>query len=525
MAETKAEELSRLMYEIEGLNDSVTTNMALLGFELLPIGYFGKAKKAAQAPIATASRELAPRVQSQVAEDVSRLGNLESLEEFYLGQITGRKNKKKVMAQEISGAKSKSKASKRKLMDRNREISSEFITNEVLPKLEQELFGRFEKAYNARPKGGPPISLEEWSRSELKRLDNVEDFSKEFLPFEATEAIADRERPFGPFKHGSELEYTEGYIAPEYLEDFNPAKLLTPKSIDARNVVAVEYMLDDLKEIDKIRENPGQFVNNFGDISLEVNPLKKLELDKKRLSDPEFRELAEQRNLDYNRVDDLDQERLDSLDPMITEDNILLDKLNKKVLDNERAILQKKIDDSGYNIDLGDSLGYEPDEVINLIKAGGRKEYEAGMMPFVKNYAKARATFMYSMLPVVPTAVDLYSDYTKRSELQGKVDELKSDMSPDEIEKSEFLLLNKKGTSKYLGPDSVSIPGSSMVRAEYPVSDTERPVTPDTFGKLSKDEEMSVIEFINSMPIPDKIPEYNEEDAVLYESFTPKKKR
>ena len=111
MAETKAEELSRLMYEIEGLNDSVTTNMALLGFELLPIGYFGKAKKAAQAPIATASRELAPRVQSQVAEDVSRLGNLESLEEFYLGQITGRKNKKKVMAQEISGAKSKSKAS------------------------------------------------------------------------------------------------------------------------------------------------------------------------------------------------------------------------------------------------------------------------------------------------------------------------------------------------------------------------------------------------------------------------------
>ena len=42
MAETKAEELSRLMYEIEGLNDSVTTNMALLGFELLPIGYFGK---------------------------------------------------------------------------------------------------------------------------------------------------------------------------------------------------------------------------------------------------------------------------------------------------------------------------------------------------------------------------------------------------------------------------------------------------------------------------------------------------
>ena len=224
-------------------------------------------------------------------------------------------------------------------------------------------------------------------------------------------------------------------------------------------------------------------------------------------------------------VDNLDQERLDSLDPMITEDNILLDKLNKKVLDNERAILQKKIDDSGYNIDLGDSLGYEPDEVINLIKAGGRKEYEAGMMPFVKNYAKARATFMYSMLPVVPTAVDLYSDYTKRSELQGKVDELKSDMSPDEIEKSEFLLLNKKGTSKYLGPDSVSIPGSSMVRAEYPVSDTERPVTPDTFGKLSKDEEMSVIEFINSMPIPDKIPEYNEEDAVLYESFTPKKKR
>jgi hypothetical protein len=83
-------------------------------------------------------------------------------------------------------------------------------------------------------------------------------------------------------------------------------------------------------------------------------------------------------------------------------------------------------------------------------------------------------------------------------------------MTPEEIKEAEERLIDIKGTRKYLGPDPVT--------GEYPAL-PEQPVSPSSFGQLSEGEEMSVIEFIKS------IPEYNEEDDIMYQSFKPKKKR
>ena len=160
----------------------------------------------------------------------------------------------------------------------------------------------------------------------------------------------------------------------------------------------------------------------------------------------------------------------------------------------------------------------EPEIIINEIMTRQHRAHDAGLMNALKNYGQARARFMYSFIPVVPTAESLYSGYQKKEDLMGKAEELKKGMTPEEIKEAEERLIDIKGTRKYLGPDPVSIPGSSMVRAEYPAL-PERPVTSDTFGQLPEGEEMSVIEFIKG------IPEYNEEDDIMYQSLKTKKKR
>jgi len=144
----------------------------------------------------------------------------------------------------------------------------------------------------------------------------------------------------------------------------------------------------------------------------------------------------------------------------------------------------------------------EPEQIMDAITARDfarpysqiDRTYDASLNAALSNYAEARAKFAFSFVPVIPTGMSLYEGYQTRSGLMEKAEEMKAGMTPEEIREAERLASPP--------PREVDLPGS--------VTEGMDTVIDMVKGYMGE---------FGGYDSPDRIPEYDEDDDILYKSF------
>ena len=152
--------------------------------------------------------------------------------------------------------------------------------------------------------------------------------------------------------------------------------------------------------------------------------------------------------------------------------------------------------------------GRRPDTAERSAKA--TKFAEDTMKPFkkalVEKAAQDTATGYKQLssmaLPVIPTLDALYGSYTKRSDLLKQADELKEQLSPEELQDVERRLMEAR--PKY-GLAEPSLPTPSAEEQQKAATHKgkekpEQPVSPSNFGKgLSEEDKKKIEDFLLKM--------------------------
>jgi hypothetical protein len=566
MAETKAQQLARYLHEIETTEGSMWFDTAMLSLEVPVIGLLGKAAKTAKSSVPTQAQmdAMALAREQSITQEVIDLAPPDTTA---LRKATERAEKSKEYSEQLKKDYTKSfhdekysTLSFRKASEELSDYARRFNRNHLvqkIPEMEAELYAPFQDEYVRYamnlPEGKRPMSLQQYADISMREYVSADEFfpagSMELEQFRIKkEIIEDIKRDpslyvddFG----GLDMQQLRFFAT---LDESPKALRIDPRGqelFENRRLAIVEMRKHQSPEM--IRENLYKFNTTILEDDLFLQDVHetiaddawmnlKGELQKRGYSDELVDSIVgrkqaaqiDKRNIDfwkeisnelmYSRsLQDFDPSYLGDLKkgdmPDIMQ-KYLTGNLDDRVQDIMTDASYKKLRDKAIEMEhvpMEKARRYpEPELIVDEIMTRQHQAHDAQLMNALKNYGQARARFMYSFLPVVPTAESLYSGYQKKEDLMGRAEELKKDMTPEEIKEAEERLIDIKGTRKYLGPDPVT--------GEYPAL-PEQPVSPSSFGQLSEGEEMSVIEFIKS------IPEYNEEDDIMYQSFKPKKKR